>query len=87
MKKSWIRRLSDRKRKSKTIRPPFRRGFRPSLEPLEDRALLAVLTVLLVWLGVYPAPVFDATAASVDLLVNNYAAALQAAQDVALSAQ
>jgi NADH-quinone oxidoreductase subunit M len=43
--------------------------------------------ILTIFFGVYPAPVFDATAASVDLLVNNYAAALQAAQDVALSVQ
>ncbi len=44
-------------------------------------------SMLTIFFGVYPAPVFDATAASVDLLVNNYTAAVQAAQDVALSAK
>ncbi len=52
-----------------------------------EKLILYPLVILTIFFGVYPAPVFDATAASVDLLVNNYAAALQAAQDVALSVQ
>ena len=40
----------------------------------------------LIFFGVYPAPILDATAASVDNLVNNYSAALQAAQSLALIA-
>ncbi|CAN7400057.1 NADH-quinone oxidoreductase subunit M [Rhizobium sp. LjRoot30] len=50
-----------------------------------EQVLLYPLIVLTIFFGVYPAPIFDATAASVDLLVNNYTAALQAAHDVALS--
>ncbi len=50
-----------------------------------EKAILYPLIVLTIFFGVYPAPVFDATAASIDLLVNNYSAALQAAHDVALS--
>lgn len=52
-----------------------------------EKAILYPLVILTIFFGVYPAPIFDATAASVDLLVNNYSAALQAAQDVALSVQ
>ncbi len=52
-----------------------------------EKAILYPLVILTIFFGVYPAPVFDATAASVDLLVNNYTAALQAAQNVALSVQ
>ena len=58
------------------------RSFRP-----REKVILYPLVVLTIFFGVYPAPVFDATAASVDLLVNNYTAAVQAAQDVALSAK
>ncbi len=52
-----------------------------------EKAILYPLVILTIFFGVYPAPIFDATAASVDLLVNNYSAALQAAQSVALSVQ
>lgn len=52
-----------------------------------EKAILYPLVILTIFFGVYPAPIFDATAASVDLLVNNYSAALQAAQNVALSVQ
>ena len=52
-----------------------------------EKVILYPLIVLTIFFGVYPAPVFDATAASVDLLLNNYSAALKAAQDVALSVQ
>jgi len=51
-----------------------------------EKLLLYPLVILTIFFGVYPAPVFDATAASVDALLNNYTAALQAAQSVALSA-
>jgi NADH-quinone oxidoreductase subunit M len=50
-----------------------------------EQLLLYPLIALTILFGVYPAPVFDATAASVDLLVNNYTAAVHAAQNVALS--
>ncbi|AOF90314.1 NADH-quinone oxidoreductase subunit M [Sinorhizobium sp. RAC02] len=51
-----------------------------------EKLLLYPLLILTIFYGVYPAPVFDATAASVDALLNNYSAALQAAQSVALTA-
>jgi NADH-quinone oxidoreductase subunit M len=51
-----------------------------------EQLILYPLVVLTIFFGVYPAPVFDATAASVDLLVNNYTAAIQAAHDVASTA-
>ncbi|MBW8788099.1 NADH-quinone oxidoreductase subunit M [Rhizobium sp. WSM1274] len=50
-----------------------------------EQLILYPLVALTIFFGVYPAPVFDATAASVDLLVNNYTAAVHAAQNVALS--
>ena len=56
-----------------------------SVRPREKAASSIRWSSLTIFFGVYPAPVFDATAASVDVLVNNYTAALQAAQDVALS--
>nr|WP_314094661.1 NADH-quinone oxidoreductase subunit M [uncultured Shinella sp.] len=51
-----------------------------------EKALLYPLVILTIFFGVYPAPVFDVTAASVDALLNQYSAALQAAQSVALTA-
>ena len=51
-----------------------------------EQLILYPMIALTIFFGVYPAPVFDATAASVDLLVNNYTAAIQAAHDVASSA-
>ncbi|MCD2181485.1 NADH-quinone oxidoreductase subunit M [Rhizobium sp. TRM96647] len=51
-----------------------------------EKAILYPLVILTIFFGVYPIPVFDATAASVDALLNNYTAALEAAQSVALSA-
>ncbi|MBB3977917.1 NADH-quinone oxidoreductase subunit M [Rhizobium azooxidifex] len=51
-----------------------------------EKAILYPLVALTLLFGIYPAPVFDATAASVDALLNNYTAALEAAQSVALSA-
>ncbi|PZU22142.1 MAG: NADH-quinone oxidoreductase subunit M [Shinella sp.] len=50
-----------------------------------EKLILYPLLALTIFFGVYPAPVFDATAASVDLLLNNYEAALKTAQQVALS--
>ena len=50
-----------------------------------EQLILYPLIALTILFGVYPAPIFDATAASVDLLVNNYTAALHAAQNGALS--
>ena len=51
-----------------------------------EKVILYPLVALTIFFGVYPAPVFDVTAASVDALLNNYTAALQAAQSVALTA-
>jgi len=51
-----------------------------------EKLLLYPLVILTIFFGVYPAPIFDVTAASVDALLNQYSAALQAAQSVALMA-
>ena len=48
-------------------------------------AILAPLAVLTLLFGVYPMPIMDVTAASVDQLVGNYQAALAAAGQLALS--
>ena len=45
-----------------------------------EKLILYPLIVLVIFYGVYPAPVFDATQASVDALISNYQAALEAAQ-------
>lgn len=50
-----------------------------------EKLILYPLVALTIFYGFYPAPIFDATAASVDQLVNNYSAALQAAKDLALN--
>jgi len=50
-----------------------------------EQLMLYPLIALTIFFGVYPAPVFDVTAASVDHLINSYSAAVQAAHDVALS--
>ncbi|QWW69110.1 NADH-quinone oxidoreductase subunit M [Rhizobium sp. WYJ-E13] len=50
-----------------------------------EKIILYPMIALTIFFGVYPAPVFDATAASVDHLINSYSAAVQAAQNVALS--
>jgi NADH-quinone oxidoreductase subunit M len=52
-----------------------------------EKVILYPLIALVILFGVYPAPIFDATAASVDALINNYTASLQAARDLALSTQ
>jgi len=46
-------------------------------------AILVPLAILTVLFGVYPAPIMDVTAASVDQLVSNYQAALAAADEFA----
>ncbi|EAU40389.1 NADH dehydrogenase subunit M [Fulvimarina pelagi HTCC2506] len=48
-----------------------------------EKALLYPLVVLVIFFGVYPMPVFDVTAASVENLINTYSAGLEAAQSVA----
>ncbi|OLP58482.1 NADH-quinone oxidoreductase subunit M [Xaviernesmea oryzae] len=48
-----------------------------------EKVILYPLVVLTIFYGVYPAPIFDATAASVEQLVNTYNAALSAAPTVA----
>ena len=49
-------------------------------------AILTPLVVLTILLGVWPAPIIDVTAASVDQLLNNYKDAIKAAHDAALLA-
>jgi NADH-quinone oxidoreductase subunit M len=48
-----------------------------------EKAILYPLVVLVIFFGVYPAPVFDATAASVQALVNTITVSLDAAQTAA----
>ena len=50
-----------------------------------EKVILYPLAIATIFFGVYPAPVFNATAASVDLLLKNYTAAIDAAQSVALT--
>ncbi len=60
-----------------------------SIRDLEPReiAILAPLVVLTVLFGVYPAPILDVTAVSVDHLIANYQTALMEAQSVGLAGQ
>ncbi|MCW4114529.1 NADH-quinone oxidoreductase subunit M [Aurantimonas sp. MSK8Z-1] len=48
-----------------------------------EKLLLYPLVALVIFFGVYPMPVFNATAASVEALVNSYSAAVQAAPALA----
>jgi NADH-quinone oxidoreductase subunit M len=48
-----------------------------------EKAVIYPLVVLTIFFGVYPAPVFDATSASVKALVDNITVSLQAAQTAA----
>jgi len=48
-----------------------------------EKAIIYPLVVLTIFFGVYPAPVFDVTAASVQSLISNITASLDAAQAVA----
>ncbi|WP_421859007.1 NADH-quinone oxidoreductase subunit M [Oricola sp.] len=53
-----------------------------------EKAILYPLIALTIFFGVYPSPVFDVTGASVDALLSDYSAALEAARvagDVALT--
>lgn len=43
---------------------------------LREKAIIAPLAILTIFFGVYPAPVFDVTAASVDALIEGYETAL-----------
>ncbi|MBL8582572.1 MAG: NADH-quinone oxidoreductase subunit M [Rhizobiaceae bacterium] len=49
-----------------------------------EKTVLYPLIVLVIFFGVYPAPVLDATAASVEALVNNITVSLDAAKTAAL---
>ena len=51
-----------------------------------EKILLYPLAVLVVFFGVYPMPVFDVTAASVERLLSSYTAAIEAAGSVAAAA-
>ncbi len=48
-----------------------------------EKAILYPLVILVVFYGIYPKPVFDATAVSVDALIGDYTTANQAAQAAA----
>ncbi|MCY6380465.1 NADH-quinone oxidoreductase subunit M [Hoeflea prorocentri] len=50
-----------------------------------EKVILYPLAILIVFFGVYPLPVFDVTAVTVDALINNYNAALEAANGLALA--
>ena len=50
-----------------------------------EKAILYPLVALVIFFGVYPMPVFEVTAASVENLLNNYTAAIQSANGVALA--
>ncbi|GGB10456.1 NADH-quinone oxidoreductase subunit M [Brucella endophytica] len=52
---------------------------------LREKIILYPLIVLTIFFGVYPAPVFNVTAAAVSALVNQYHASLAAAASVALA--
>ncbi|MCO5132878.1 MAG: NADH-quinone oxidoreductase subunit M [Phyllobacteriaceae bacterium] len=52
-----------------------------------EKVILFPLIALVIFFGVYPMPVFDVTEASVQALINNYQAAIEAAGQVAASAQ
>lgn len=50
---------------------------------LREKAIIYPLVVLVIFYGVYPMPVFDATEVSVNNLIVNYEAALEAAKETA----
>ena len=63
---------------------------KPALQGIADLdkreiALFAPLVLLTIYYGVHPGPILDACAASVDLLVKNYDAALAATKTAALA--
>ena len=49
---------------------------------LREKVIIAPLVIFTIFFGVYPAPVFDVTAASVDNLIQGYEAALAAAEQL-----
>ncbi|MEM9277818.1 MAG: NADH-quinone oxidoreductase subunit M [Pseudomonadota bacterium] len=51
-----------------------------------EKAIIYPLVVLVIFYGVYPMPVFDATAASVDALIQDYQASIEAAKTTAQAA-
>jgi NADH-quinone oxidoreductase subunit M len=53
---------------------------------LREKVILVPLVVLTILFGVYPAPIMDVTAASVDQLIENYQAAIESAGSLALKA-
>ena len=62
---------------------------KPSLAHIKDMgwreiAVFAPLIVLTLWLGFYPKPVLDMSAASVTALLDNYRHAVSAAKSAAL---
>ncbi len=50
-----------------------------------EKVILYPLIALTIFFGFYPMPVFDVTAASVDALINNYNASLEAARGLAMA--
>jgi NADH-quinone oxidoreductase subunit M len=50
---------------------------------MREKMVIYPLVIFVIFFGVYPAPVFDATAASVEALVNNVAASIEAGQSTA----
>ncbi|GKX35880.1 MAG: NADH-quinone oxidoreductase subunit M [Rhizobiaceae bacterium MnEN-MB40S] len=50
-----------------------------------EKIILYPMVALIIFFGVYPMPVFDITAASVDALLNNYNAAIEARNGLALA--
>ncbi|MEP6445200.1 MAG: NADH-quinone oxidoreductase subunit M [Hyphomicrobiales bacterium] len=49
---------------------------------LREKVIIAPLVIFTIFFGVYPSPVFDVTAASVDNLIQGYEAALAAAEQL-----
>jgi NADH-quinone oxidoreductase subunit M len=53
---------------------------------LREKVILVPMIALTIFFGVYPAPILDVTAASVDQLIVNYQAAISGASSTALAA-
>ena len=54
---------------------------------LREKFIVWPMIIVTIFFGIYPAPVFDASAAAVDKLVTNYHAAIQAASTAAQAAK
>lgn len=52
-----------------------------------EKIILYPLIALVIYFGIYPIPVFEATAASVEALVNQYSVAVEAAHTMTMSAK